>query len=64
MMATKRPSYDRHVEWIALNDEPTILDIEEAAQMLTITMTADLFDKSPEQVATDVVRFRDKHMEV
>ena len=48
------------VEWIALNDEPTITTIDAVAESISVQLTADLFDKRPVDVALDIVTFRQK----
>lgn len=49
------------VTWIAENDEngsPDRLDIETVKSYISVLLLADLFEKSPERVAKDVVRQR------
>lgn len=59
----KRASYRHAVEFIALNDEPTILDADAMTYYATVMLVADLFDVSTERVARNVVRYRNAHAE-
>ncbi len=54
-----RPSYRSAVAWIALNDEPDESDWEIVAEMISVLMIADLWEKAPAQVAYDVVKYRE-----
>jgi hypothetical protein len=54
----KRASYREGVAWIALNDEPTQIDASVIAEMISVTLLADLFGVSPERVAADIVKAR------
>lgn len=54
----KRASYRHGVYWIAVNDEPTMMDESEIADMVSTVLLADLFDVEPERVARDIVRVR------
>jgi hypothetical protein len=54
----KRASYKHGVEIIALNDEPTCLDVQEVQCFISVTLLADLFDVPVETVARDVVKLR------
>lgn len=60
-MAIKQRGYRFAVSWIALNDEPTILDAREVADFISTQLVADTFCKSPDEVAQDVVRYRKNH---
>jgi len=57
---SKRASYRVGVAWIALNDEPEDLDASNVAGYISTTLLADLFDKDPEKVGEDVVRYRER----
>lgn len=52
--------YKRSVEWIALNDDPGLSwsEHEIVTSQLTVVLVADQFDKTPEQVAADVLKKR------
>lgn len=54
----RRKLYDDAVEWIAHNDEPTITDVEEMAGIISVVLIADLFGKTPAQVARAVIKIR------
>lgn len=56
--ATLSPSYRRGVAWIAENDEPDSLDLDDVAGFISTLLLADLWGKDPEVVAEDVVRYR------
>lgn len=54
----KRASYRAGVEWIACNDD---IDLgEDTGYIISILLLADLFGKTPEQVAAAVIRYRKK----
>lgn len=53
--------YEKAIEWIALNDEPTILDWNEVSHMVSVCLVADVFGFSTDRVAVDVVKFRKAH---
>lgn len=55
-----RASYRRGVEWVALNDESACMVLEEIAEVPSLLLLADLFGKSPEAVAKDVLKVREK----
>lgn len=57
----KRHGYKYGVEWIALNDEPEQLDSEIVSYQTSVCLLADLFDKCQNDVARDIVRYREKH---
>ncbi len=57
-MTTKRPSYKRAIEIIALNDEPGITDPMDIAGMISVQLVADLWGKDAEDVALAVSKFR------
>ncbi len=49
------------IEWIAMNDEPAeTSDAEAIAGLVTVALVADLFGKSPEEIARRVLRYRNK----
>lgn len=48
-------SYQRAVQWIADNDEPTIEDWRDMSGLLTVLLVADMFGKDERDVARDVV---------
>lgn len=59
----KRASYRHAVELIALNDgagDGEAFDVDHVASLVSTCLMADLFDKQPEDVAKDVVRYREK----
>jgi hypothetical protein len=46
------------VKWIALNDEPEVMDYAAVESQISVQLTADLFGKAVDRVATDVIRCR------
>ncbi len=56
----KRASYREGVRWIAENDEPDGLNADVVAWNISTLLLADLFEKDPLVVATDIVRFRER----
>lgn len=59
-MKTKRQGYRFGVEWIALNDDPLALDAEAVEATISVALLADLFGKRAMDVASDVIRFRER----
>ncbi len=57
----KRPSYRGSVEFIALNDDPSCTDLDDVRGSLTVGLLADQYGKETEDVAKDVIAFREKH---
>lgn len=56
-----RASYRHAVQWIAVNDNAGNGDTEEEVRgYVTTGLVADLFGKTDEQVARDVMRARQK----
>jgi hypothetical protein len=56
----KRASYKEGVAWIGWNDEGSLRDPVEIAGLISVLLLADLFGKPPEEVAVDVIRFRER----
>jgi hypothetical protein len=54
----KRASYRDGIAWIALNDEPSELDLELIAAYISSSLLADLFQIDTMRVARDVLKFR------
>lgn len=52
--------YRESVEYVALNDEPSDLDVESVAGFISTDLVAFIFGKEREQVASDIVRYREK----
>jgi hypothetical protein len=57
----KRPSYRNAIETVALNDEPTCLDIAEVSGQMTVVLVGWLFEVPAEKVAFDIVAYRMKY---
>lgn len=61
----KRASYREAIAWIAGNDsdgEDTSFEVEVVSELVTTCLVADLFGKTPRQVATAIVAFREKYV--
>lgn len=56
----KRASYREGVEVIAMNDEPTEMEVSNVIGTPTCMLLAVLFDVSQDRVAEDVVKYRTK----
>ena len=56
---TKRASYRKAVEWVALNDEPEITSADDMSYMISISLIASIFGKTSDEVAKAVIRYRD-----
>jgi hypothetical protein len=52
--------YNFAVEWIAMNDDPTCRDVETIAQLISVALIADTFERDPATVACDVLHVREK----
>lgn len=54
-------SYKKAVAWIALNDEPLWVDLEDLeaiSEMISVQLIAELFGKPEKKVAQDVLKYR------
>jgi hypothetical protein len=51
-------SYKSAVSWIAYNDEPGEPDPEVLAGLVSVCLVADLWQKTPEEVAQAVLKVR------
>lgn len=52
--------YEDAIEWIALNDEPTLKDLTLIKAKATTLLISDIFDKAEARVANDIKDFRDE----
>lgn len=54
--------YKKTIEWIALNDEPTLnyKDMPQIESQISVQLVADQFDKSTYKVSCDVLKIRSK----
>ena len=50
--------YKKAVAWIAENDEPHEMDFQTVVDMIPVLLIADVFDKTPEKVANDILKIR------
>lgn len=57
-MTLKRASYRDGVDFIAMNDEPHDLDVEQIASYTTVVLMAQLFGTTEEKIAADILRIR------
>lgn len=55
-------SWRKAIASIAENDEPDILDTEEMIGYASVMVVADAFDKTSEEVAAAVIRYRKKNL--
>jgi hypothetical protein len=60
---TKRAPYREVIEYIALNDEPSMLDPADLVGMPSVQTAAIAYGKTYEQVAADVSKFRAEERE-
>ena len=51
-------SLKKAIAWIADNDESGELDIEVMETLISVLLVADLFGKTPTEIATRVVKVR------
>lgn len=54
----KKHFYERGVEFIAYNDEPLDMDPESVRAYVSTILLAEVFNRPPEEVAQDVLRYR------
>jgi hypothetical protein len=57
--ATKRPGYREFVEYLAYNDDESML--RDGDPSVCVSMVAHLFDKETDTVIADVLRYLEKH---
>jgi hypothetical protein len=55
--------YTRAVQWIALNDDPSCLDLKDISRQISVVLIADLFSVDPEKVAGWVLSHRETPQE-
>lgn len=56
-----KPSlYKQAVEWIAGNDEPTLMEPHQIVEMISVCLVADLWRRTPAEVAIDIIIERKK----
>lgn len=53
-------AYQRAVEFVAFNDEPTLRDAEELVDQLTVVTVAETFQVEAWDVANDVLNVREE----
>jgi len=58
---SKQPSYAEAVATVALNDEPTCLDLDGVSSQMTVVLVGWLWDRDAVQVASDVIEYRKKY---
>ena len=54
----KKMTYKQAVEWVALNDEPTLTILDEVEVMVSTLLIADIWAKAEKDVALDIVRLK------
>jgi hypothetical protein len=52
------PQLQKAIEWIAYNDEPTILDIDEIKDLVSVSMASDLYDIPTKEIAKRILKLR------
>jgi hypothetical protein len=50
--------YQKAIAWIANNDEPGEFDALIVSYFISVSLVADLFNKTPDTVARDVLEFK------
>ncbi len=58
----KRAGYRQGIEWIALNDDPLVMDFEDISCQISVCLLADLFGKEAREVGLAVLAFRRKQV--
>lgn len=58
-----RPNYTKAIMWVASNDEPTLIEVEEVKDQISVLLIGDLFDVPNEKVAKDIIKIRLKEKE-
>jgi hypothetical protein len=62
-MKSDPKTYRAAVKWVAENDEPHQMDVEEISSSISVLMISDLFKVDSEKVAKAIVRIRRKFLE-
>ena len=50
--------YRSAVEWIAYNDEPSIVDRKQIAELVSVCLVADVFGVEPINIAKEIILIR------
>lgn len=58
----KKHGYREGVACVALNDEPLQMDPKDVSGLPSVCLLAYLFNKDPDNVAKDVVKYRSKNL--
>jgi hypothetical protein len=61
MARAKRQSYRDMVANVALNDEPTLTDVETVADLVTTQLLAEAYGVDAAKLAHDIIAYRAKH---
>jgi hypothetical protein len=56
--ATNTVAYESAIQWLANNDDPAERDIENIRATVTVGLVSDLYGRSVERVAVDVLKAR------
>lgn len=54
----KSKKYIQAVHWIAVNDEPKLLNWSDMRYLISVSLVSDLFDVKSDEVAKDVIMVR------
>ncbi len=54
--------YQRTLEWIAFNDEPDLLTIKEVCLRISVTLTANVWFKTPKEIAKLIIALRKENI--
>jgi hypothetical protein len=61
LLTEARKGYRFGVYWVAMNDEPSDMDVHNISGYISTLLLADLFDKDPDKVAADILKVRKKN---
>jgi hypothetical protein len=56
----QRRTYREAIEWIAYNDEPTLLDRMQISELISVCLVSDVFGVEPINVAMDIIHIRNR----
>jgi hypothetical protein len=59
---SKRQGYRFGVRWIAMNDDPSTMNIDDIEGYISVGLLADLFGKDTRKVAEDVLQYRQNNL--
>lgn len=53
-----KPKYINAIQWVAFNDDPSVLNVKQIEESITVQLIADVFGKNSLDVARDIYQLR------